>query len=328
VQLIPTLMDALRSDKFTSFSKKLMRKYANPLRIHALGRERFTRWARARRASPELATQIFQAAQSAVQTYQLAMDSATLPLDFEQSQQEIQMELELLEHEEQQVGHFDSQIAQLYRKLDPQRLMQTLPGFGDIIAPVILAETMDVNRFDKVESYRCFVSLIPKQSRTGNDDPGQPKSMRIRKSGPRLLKKYFYLAAEIARRTDVECAAIYHRLKRRGPHHTQAICGVVNKLASRAYAMMNRISQNDPTPYEYRDLDGKPISKKRAKEIIQVAFKKTKATPDRAQPGQKKRERQARTLSTRPSEDASKRRATGPLPIEDILKDIIPEVLA
>jgi len=92
--------------------------------------------------------------------------------------------------------------------------------------------------------------------------------------------------------------------------------------------MMNRISQNDPTPYEYRDLDGKPISKKRAKEIIQVAFKKTKATPDRAQPGQKKRERQARTLSTRPSEDASKRRATGPLPIGDILKDIIPEVLA
>ena len=183
IQLIPTLMDVLGSDKFTSFGRKLMHSYANPFRITALGRKRFSRWAQARRASSDIAKAIFDAAESAVQIYTLAMESHRLPFDFDQSQQEIRMELELLEHEEKQAARLESEIASIYQQLDPNRLMQTLPGFGEVIAPVILAETMDVGRFDNVASYRCFVSLIPRQRRTGNDDPGQPKSMRIRKSG-------------------------------------------------------------------------------------------------------------------------------------------------
>jgi len=327
IQLIPTLMDALASDKFTSFARKLMRSYANPFRITALGRKRFSRWAQARQANSDIANAIFDAAESAVQTYALAMESHRLPLDFEQSQQEIGMELDLLEHEEKQAARLEVQIAQLYQKLDPKRLMQTLPGFGEVIAPVILAETMDVRRFDNVASYRCFVSLIPRQRRTGKDDPGQPKSMRIRKSGSRLLKKYFYLAAETARRFDVECASAYHRLKRRGLHHTQALCGVANKLAGRAYAIMNRMTEETPAPYQYRDLQGKPISKQCAKEIIQVAFPRTSVIDDQAPPQKTEGEDPAPTLCARPPEDASKKRATEPLPVGDILKNITPEVL-
>ena len=329
-QLMPTLMDALRSDRFTSFSRKLMRKYANPLRIQALGRKRFVRWARARGAGPDMTEPIFDAAESACQVYALAMESHRLPFDFEQSQQEIRMELELLEHEEKQATHLESQIAEIYHELDPNRLMQTLPGVGEVIAPVILAETMDVGRFENVAAYRCFVSLIPRQSRTGNDDPGQPKSMRIRKSGPRLLKKYFYLAAETARRFDVECASMYHRLKRRGRHHTQALCAVANKLASRAYAIMNRMDNEAPAPYQHRDLQGKPIPKQRVKEIIQLAFQSAvrRIIEDQAPPQKKEGEGLAQSLCARPSEDASKKRATGPFPIADILKAITPEVLA
>jgi transposase len=327
-QLMPTLMDVLGSDKFTLFSRQLMRNYANPFRLHALGRKRFARWARTRGADQHMAEAIFDAAESAVHIYTLALESHRLPFDFEQSSQEIDMELDLLEHEERQVVHLESQIASVYQRLDPEGLMKTLPGFGEVIAPVILAETLDVGRFDNVASYRCFVSLIPRQSRTGNDDLSHPKSMRIRKSGSRLLKKYFYLAAETARRFDVECASIYHRLKRRGRHHTQALCAVANKLASRAYAVMNQMGSEAPRPYQYRDLDGRPVSKQRAKEIIQTASQRTLVIDDPGAPRQKKGESLTRTLCTRPSEDASKKRATGPLPIGDTLKDITAEVLA
>ena len=99
---------------------------------------------------------------------------------------------------------------------------------------------------------------------------------------------------------------------------------MANKLASRAYAIMNRMAEETPAPYQHRDLQGKPIPKQRAREIIQVAFPRTPVIEDQAPPQKKDGERLAQVLSTRPSEDASKKRATGPLPISDILKDIMP----
>jgi transposase len=325
VQLMPTLMDVLASDKFTLFARKLMRKYANPCHIRSLGQARFARWARARGACPELAEQIFHAAESAVHIYERGLEERKLPFDPCQAQQEIGMELDLLEFEEKQIAQLESQIEQLYGKFDPQRLVQTLPGVGEAIAPSIFAETINVGRFRNVASYRCFVSLIPRQSQTGKEDPGQPKSMKVRKSGARLLKKYFYLAAQTARRTDVECAAIYHRLRRRGRHHTQAMCAVANKIASRAYALLTRMAEKKAAAYEHRDLHGQPISKARAKEIIGLGFKPAERRAQSAQgiKAENKGERPAQDLFTRPSEDASKKRATGPLPIGVVLKDII-----
>ena len=150
------------------------------------------------------------------------------------------MELDLMEAEEAQIHQLEERIADLYHELDPGAVLQTLPGVGPIIAAGVLGETGTIDRFPNVGSYRGYVSLIPRYKATGKShNPRQ----RIRKAGPRILKKYFYLAAENARRCDLELAAFYTGLRRKGRVHDQAVCAVANKLAGRAYALMKRMSQ-------------------------------------------------------------------------------------
>ena len=102
--------------------------------------------------------------------------------------------------------------------------------------------------------------------------------MPISKMSSNRYKHYLYLAAENAYRWDVECAAFYHKRRRGGHTHTQAVCAVANaKLLSRIHHMMKQVKQTQGTPersphYVFRDLSGNPISKAEAKAIIQAKW--------------------------------------------------------
>jgi hypothetical protein len=48
----------------------------------------------------------------------------------------------------------------------------------------------------------------------------------------------------------------------RGRHHTQALCAVASHLAGRIWAVAR-----EDRPYQWRDLDGTPISRERARQI-------------------------------------------------------------
>ncbi len=107
-----------------------------------------------------------------------------------------------------------------------------------------------------------------------------------------LLKKYLFIAAEVARQWDPELAAFYHRLKARGHHHYGAVCAVANKMAGRVYALLNRmqraegsryLSSRGATPpqqllkpeevgYKIRDLNGKIISKRETRRVVLENF--------------------------------------------------------
>ena len=64
--------------------------------------------------------------------------------------------------------------------------------------------------------------------------------MPITKAGQRLLKKYFYLAADVARQWDAEFAAYYARRYARGDHHNHIMIALARKMALRVYALLKR----------------------------------------------------------------------------------------
>lgn len=314
--VMPTLLDALGQDRFTTAMRAFLRKYMDPFKVVALGQKRLGTYLRRRHrgALPgEVITGIYAAAESAAQLYGQAREQNLLPLDFEQVGTEIRMELELMEREESMVADLDERIAAASRITDPGKHLQSLPGFGPTIAAAVQGETGPVRRFATVANYRGFVSLIPRKKQSSQTEN---QHQRVRKNGPRLLKKYFYLAAETARQNDLECAAVYARVRKRGRVHAQAVCAVANKLASRAFAILRSLNAGG-RDYEFRDLSGRCIQKVQAARLVKETLPGPKLQRRRAE--RKAAKKADAVLCTRPPEDASKRPQSDPLRLGQIL---------
>lgn len=303
-QVQPTLIEGLGEDKFLTAYRAFLRKYVDPRRIVRLGRKRLHGFLDRRHRGdfdPERTERIFAAAVSGAELLE-AQEPGTLPFDVEQVQLEVSMELDLLEAEEAQIADLADRMDELYEELDPTGMMRTLPGFGPIVSAGVLGETGALARFATVGNYRGYVSYVPRYKATGQSHNPRQK---IRKSGPRLLKKYFYLAADSARQCDLELAALYDRLRRKGRHHDQAVCAVANHLAGRAYAVMKRMAEGKDEPYQFRDLDGNPISKREASRRAKAEF---------PGPTRKKRQQEAREAENEASGEEANEEARRPSP--------------
>lgn len=281
----------------------------------------------------------YEASLSTVNIYQEYKAQNGLPFDLDLLQFEVNLEIDVLEMLEQKITILGDQIERLYLQVDPNKQLQTIIGFSDVLAPIIVAVVGDINRFPNVRSFKGFLAFYPKKKQTTNKDR---HGLPIVKTSLWLLKQAFYMAAEAARHWDVEMAAFYDRLTSRGLHHDQAVCAIAAKLAGRVYAIMKRMadpncSQED-TCYQVRDLDGNLIDKKTAKTIINEKFpgkyekeKRQKALQKQAQQKNKQKKQLAtesspKTQQKRVNVDLSKR--TGETQsIKQVLDKIVPQCL-
>lgn len=335
-QIQPTLMEALGQDKFLPAYRAFLRKYVDPRSVVRLGNKRLhdflNRRYRAHHFDPARTEAILEATRSGARLLELQQQGDGLFFEPEQIQLEVSMELDLLEAQEAQIERIEQQISIVYEALDPGRVLQTLPGFGPIISAGVLGETGAVQRFPNVGKYRGFVSLIPRHKATGQS---HNERQRLRKAGPRLLKKYLYLAAETARKCDLEMAAFYDRRRRKGHVHDQAVCAVANKLAGRAYAVMKRMAGDDPLPYLFRDLDGHPIPRAEAKSRAPREFPgpvarqrqeasqaKPPSTTEQKEPTEKEARRPRPACTRPPTTDASSSGHSTPRHISEVLSEI------
>lgn len=320
----PKLIEAFGEDKFTQVARALLRRYANPFKIKQLGLTGLSNFLKNNcfgEVDIELAKKIFCASIDAVKIYQETKDKGILPFDYDQIQDEINIELDLMEFEEKKVELLDKKISMLYLKVDPQKILKSAKGMGDVNAPTILGITGNISRFPNVRSYQCFCGLIPKKKQTSDHDK---KGLPVRKNAQRLLKKSYYLAAETARKWDVEYAAFYNRLIKKGLHHNQAMCALARKCAARTYALMKRMheARNGLTPrenisYKLRDLNGNIIDPKQAREIILARYPSKRSL-------EKEKERIPLQLNlSRQSLNSSKMKVGDPPLISDTTDDIL-----
>jgi transposase len=268
---IPSLMRIFGEDKFTLLARAFMRKYADPFKVKQTGFDKLSNYLENKgfgTPKPGLIQNIFNACIDAVNIYQSAQDKNSLCFSYEQIQDEINTELDLMEYEEEKIKILDEKISYLYHKLDPEEILMSHRGIGPVSAPAILGSVGDISRFRNVRKYQAFCGLIPKKKQSSNDDK---QGLPIRKNASSLLKRTYYLIAETARKYDIEYAAVYDRLKNKGLHHNQVMCALARKAAARSYALMKRMRQAKDAGeinYKLRDLSGAVIDKKKSRAIV------------------------------------------------------------
>lgn len=320
----PKLMETFGKNKFTVMSRAFLRHFVDPFKVKRFGLERLTRFLKKHshgRIRTELPQKIFEVCVDAAKIYQQTRNQGRLPFDCAQVQDQINIELDIIEFEEQKVALLDKKIAELYEQVDPDKALQSLKGFGPVISANIMGIVGDVLRFPNVRAYQCFCGGVPRKKQSSDHDI---KGLPITKTSHRLLKKSYHMAAETSRKYDVEDAAFYHRLMKRGVHHNQAITALARRLAARSYAIMKRMQEAQQgqreistVPFQLRDLDGTPVTPEQARHIVRDTYlSKSKAT-------KKKKERtQHQACVSRQSLNSSNMKHGQPLPIGDLLKNI------
>ena len=139
-------------------------------------------------------------------------------------------------------------------------LLLSVPGIGPRVAPTVRAFLGDATQFAEAAEAQAYVGVNPSNWSSGQTS--QP-SRAITKEGPAALRLAFYQAANVARALDPQLAAFYRKLMvERGHCHAQANCALARKLVARTWATLSTGS-----PYELRDVDGNPVTRRQAKEL-------------------------------------------------------------
>ena len=126
---------------------------------------------------------------------------------------------------ESQIDAVSKEIKELYNKLDSHLL--SVPGIGDNLAPIILAEIGDINNFDKPSKLIAFAGTDPSENQSGNKLSSNDKTS---KRGSPYLRHAIYTASLVAISNEPELRAYYDKKISEGKHHFVALAGISRKL--------------------------------------------------------------------------------------------------
>lgn len=126
---------------------------------------------------------------------------------------------------ENQAHELEVKIKELYSKLDNH--LQSIPGIGEVTAPVILAEIGDINNFSTPSKLTAFAGIDPSENQSGNKKSTDEKTS---KRGSPYLRHAIYQAAFIASNNDPVMRNYYLKKRAEGKHHYVALAGVERKL--------------------------------------------------------------------------------------------------
>ncbi len=257
----PKWSEALGTD-LGKTALEFLARWANPYAVRRIGHARLSRWLnRTSRGwwGDERATELLGAAAETLELW--GADG----MDFESLAADIAIEARLALTLTQQIHELDGRISDLYAEADPDGIVISAPGVGDVLAAQIVGRLGDVNRFTSLGAIRSFSGLIPKRNSSGLVEQVNGPT----KHGDACLREALFLAAHHARRVDPTLAARYHRLMMdSGKHHNSALCTIGAVLLTRIAACMR-----SGVRYEIKDVDGRTITEAEGKAIVAERYK-------------------------------------------------------
>ena len=285
--LCPGLMDCF-ADKYGEVAIAFYRRYANPFKAKKLGLEGITRFFnRLGNRDSELAQRVYQAVLGACALYEGAGEW----VDFDQLQDELTEELRLLAQRQKAQARVNAQIKRLYKQVHPSGNIETIPGIGEVLGSTLMGIIADPGRFHSEVKARGYIGFCPRQDDSGE---GSKKGLPATKEGPPRFRWATYMAGDTARQWDPQMAKIYYeQMVYKGNSHTQAVCAVGTHLVGRILAVLK-----EDRPYQLRDPEGRPISKKEAKELIRERFTVPQEVRDRTRTRRSRRKKRRRRRRT------------------------------
>lgn len=284
--VMPGLLDCFE-DPFSSRAREFYRHFCNPFRAKESGIEGISQVLKSagrQQIEQDLPGKLYTVACNACELYANASDY----IDFVEMQDEVRIELQLLESQEEALTHVKSRTNDLYEKAHPSKNIESLRGVGPNLAASFIGLIGDPERFSSQSRLRSYAGMIPKQDASGESDK---QGLSLSKEGPSRLRQDLFLSSDVARHWDPQLAKVYYNeMVYKGHCHTQAICAVMGRLSNRILCILK-----ENRPYELRDLDGNPISKKEARKLVEAQFivpeEVRQRLRKRRDPGKKREER-------------------------------------
>lgn len=125
-----------------------------------------------------------------------------------------------------------------------EKLLRTIPGIGETIAPTLLVEIGDINRFPSGKTLVAYAGLDPKVKQSGTS---LKHNTKITKRGSPYLRQAACIAAYIAARHDPELKMYWQKKIKEGKRYKEAMVATARKILYRVYAVLKR-----QTPYVER----------------------------------------------------------------------------
>jgi transposase len=206
-------------------------------------------------------------------------------VDFAAFQAEAVLKEQSLAHFEAQRDHLRFEVVRpLYRQLHPSRHLESLKGVGQESAAVFLSFVGQPERFAHSRAFRGWSGLVPRSAQSADRES---KGLHISQAGPKLVKKYAFLDANVARLWDPQLAKIYYdQMVHKGQHHTQAVCAVATHLLDRILVILKQ-----DRPYQLRDVDGSSVTPQQARKIARERY----TVPEEVRKRNNRRPRKKRT---------------------------------
>lgn len=151
----------------------------------------------------------------------------------------IQVQLTSLDQLEAQIEEIEDCIAVALKPSLEVRLLRTIPGVGEILAPLVWLEIGDIDRFPRAENLAGYAGLVPRIFASG----GSIRHGSTCRNINHYLKWGFVEAATCAVRIkayrDSHVGQLYHRLAP-GKGHGRAIVAVARHLAEASYWVLRK----------------------------------------------------------------------------------------
>ncbi len=325
---IPGLPDALGKHTFGIPQRALLRRFMNPaevLQLQTVGMKKSLQKSIREQTPDKLLESFVEAARGAESIWSPLRAAGQCPIDFQAAQNEINRRLDVLESQEKYILQVEQEMDRFARHLPTYEVLRGIPGIGPVVAPAVLAIVGDIRRFKNARGLVAYCGLAPRKNQSGQFDR---KGQRMTKTGNAMLRKYLYIAADVARRSDIELAAFYERQIRKGKHHKAVVVAIAAKLARRIYSVLKRsVEEAKPQPYAFRDETGRHVTRKQARQQVQERYPSKHARAIEKQKQRKTDELKqtpGRTRSSGPPVDApSKPTEELPLQLRPILQEII-----
>jgi transposase len=227
----------LTDDLAASWVLQLLDKYPTAQRI---GQARLATLEKIPYLTPELAGQVHLVAQQSVAC--LSGDVAeTLVRD-------LVAQVRHTQRAEDQMRHL---LSDAYAALpaSPHLQVATVPGIGVATAAVLIAQTVDINRFRTPEHFVGYFGVFPEENTSGVDkfgNPLPPGTMHMSRKGNDLVRSYLWNAARCAIRHNPAISALYRRLKAKGKRGDVALGQCMRKLLHLVYAVWKTNRPFDP----------------------------------------------------------------------------------
>ena len=153
-----------------------------------------------------------------------------------------------LKHTIQLIRVFDAEIAEIEAEID--RIMAeisspitTIPGIGNRMGAMIIAEIGDISRFDSPDKLLAYSGISPATDQAGKLINAYA---RMEKRGSRYLRYALFNAAKYVCNWDDSFASYLARKRAEGKHYYVAVSHAVKKLVRVIFALLNSGEAYDP----------------------------------------------------------------------------------